>query len=113
MSEECKCGFDHWPLPCKDKPTERAIGPSELGFRIARRLSKEFIGGHELPTSMLHLIANVVDSEIANTRHGEIASITAELRHLYQNMITPGAVKDTAAIAKGLLGPQIERLEKL
>lgn len=43
----------------------------------------------------------------------EIASITAELRHLYQNLITDGAVKDTAAIAKGLLGPQIERLEKL
>lgn len=29
-----------------------------------------------------------------------ITSITAELRHLYQNMITEGAVKDTVAIAK-------------
>lgn len=19
MSDECKCGFDHWPLPCKDE----------------------------------------------------------------------------------------------
>lgn len=44
----------------------KPIGPSELGFRIARRLSKEFGGGHELPTSMLHLIANVVDHEIAS-----------------------------------------------
>lgn len=110
MNDECKCGFDHWPLPCKDT---KPIGPSELGFRIAKRLSQQFGGGQELPASMLHLIANMVDSEIANTRHGEIASITAELRHLYQNMVTEGAVKDTAAIAKGLLGPQIERLEKL
>lgn len=42
----------------------------------------------------------------------EIASIAAELRHLYHNMVT-GAVADTESVAKGLLGPQIERLEKL
>lgn len=25
MGNECKCGFDHWPLPCKDEkpPNER------------------------------------------------------------------------------------------
>lgn len=51
----------------------KPIGPSELGFRIARRLSKEFGGGQELPTSMLHLIANVVDSEIAQLKSDKAA----------------------------------------
>lgn len=44
--------------------------------------------------------------------HETIKQVAAELRHLYHEMVT-GAVADTESVAKGLLGPQIERLEKL
>lgn len=33
------------------------------------------------------------------------------LRHLYEQMLAPGAVRDTESAARGLLGPAIEMLE--
>lgn len=42
MSDECKCGFDHWPLPCKDEkpPNERAQSSfaAPAGYTAAQQL---------------------------------------------------------------------------
>jgi hypothetical protein len=38
--------------------------------------------------------------------------ISAQLRHAYQQLIR-GDVKNQVAFARGLLGPQIERLERM
>lgn len=27
MIDECKCGFDHWPLPCKDEDENPPVRP--------------------------------------------------------------------------------------
>jgi hypothetical protein len=42
MSAECKCGFDHWPLPCKsESPVElRMIGSARFGALVFRGCKK-------------------------------------------------------------------------
>jgi hypothetical protein len=42
----------------------------------------------------------------------EIKQIAAELRHTYDHLVN-GTTSDPAELARGLLGPQIVRLEKL
>ena len=42
----------------------------------------------------------------------EIRFALRNLRHLYEQMLVPGRVFDTASAARGLLGPAIEQLEK-
>lgn len=30
MSDECKCGFDHWPMPCRDEKPANERAASSL-----------------------------------------------------------------------------------
>jgi hypothetical protein len=41
------------------------------------------------------------------------ARALAQLRHLYEQMLVLGAVRDTEAAARGLLGPAIAALEAI
>ena len=49
---------------------------------------------------------------VGSKLEAELIGVVAQLRHAYAQLIQ-GSVKNQHAFARGLIGPQIERLEKL